>query len=138
MLDQRVGIGDRGRLVAHHQQHFLGGTDKADDRLTDTRSSIDDQYIEVVADFAERLDQPGMLGRRQVDHALRTGGSRYDAHTTRALQYHVTQLAAPFDDIGQGPFGRQAQQHVDIGQAQVGIQQHDPAAEFGQRQGQVH
>lgn len=65
-------------------------------------------------------------------------GRRYDAHTARALQHHVTQLAAPLDDIGQGTFGGKAQQHVDVGQAQVGVQQHDPAAKLGQRQGQVH
>ncbi|MCY1442594.1 hypothetical protein D9M71_589690 [compost metagenome] len=79
-----------------------------------------------------------MLGRCQVHHALRARGRRHDAHPAGALQHHVTQLAAPFDDIGKGTFGGKAQQHVDIGQAQVGVQQHDPAAKLGQRQGQVH
>ncbi|MNN95713.1 hypothetical protein D3C81_2145640 [compost metagenome] len=79
-----------------------------------------------------------MLGRRQVHHALGAGGRRHDAHTARPLQHHIAQLTAPFDDIGQGAFWGQAKQYVDIGQAQVGVQQHDPAAKLGQRQRQVH
>ncbi|MNM64867.1 hypothetical protein D3C81_762810 [compost metagenome] len=79
-----------------------------------------------------------MLGRGQMHHALGARGCRYDTHTAGALQHHVTQLATPFNHIGEGTFGGKAQQHVDIGQAQVGVQQHDPAAKLGQRQGQVH
>lgn len=79
-----------------------------------------------------------MLRGRQMHHALRAGGRRDDAHTARPLQQYVTQLAAAFDHVGEGALGREPQQNVDIGQAQVGVQQHHPAAELGQRQGQVH
>ncbi|MNC43142.1 hypothetical protein D3C75_919920 [compost metagenome] len=75
-----------------------------------------------------------MLGRRQVHHALRAGSGGHDAHATRPLQQHIAQLAAALDHVGQGALGRQAEQYVDVGQAQVGIQQHDPTAKLCQRQ----
>ncbi|MNQ65693.1 hypothetical protein D3C85_801570 [compost metagenome] len=75
-----------------------------------------------------------MLGWSQVHHALRARGRRHDAHTTGALQQHIAQLATALDDVGQGALGRQAQQHVNVGQAQVGVQQHDPTAKLSQRQ----
>jgi len=79
-----------------------------------------------------------MLGRRKVYHALGARSGRDDAHTARALQHHIAQFATPLDDIGQRALGRKAQQHIDIGQAQVGVEQHDPAAQLGQRQRQIH
>jgi hypothetical protein len=119
-------------------KHFLRRAHETDHRLADTRSGVDHQHIEVVADVAERLDQAGMLRRAQVHHALGAGRGRHDADAARALQQHVTQLAAALDDVGQGTFGRQAQQNVDVRQPQVGVQQHDATAKLGQRQGQVH
>ena len=79
-----------------------------------------------------------MLGRRQVHHALGAGGGWHDTHAARPLQEHVAQLAAAFDDISQGPFGGEPEQYVDIGQAKVGVQQHDATAKLGQRQRKIH
>ncbi|MNT07166.1 hypothetical protein D3C72_1418590 [compost metagenome] len=69
-----------------------------------------------------------------MHHALRAGRGRHNAHPARPLQQHIAQLAAPLNDVSQGALGRQAEQYVDIGQAQIGVQQHDPTAKLCQRQ----
>nr|GFD29051.1 hypothetical protein [Tanacetum cinerariifolium] len=42
-LDQGVGVSDRGRLVADHQQHFLCRAYEADHRFADPGSGVDHQ-----------------------------------------------------------------------------------------------
>ncbi|MNP29294.1 hypothetical protein D3C76_1223120 [compost metagenome] len=73
-----------------------------------------------------------------MNHALGAGRGRHDADAAGALQQHVAQLTAAFDHVGQGTFGCQPQQNVDIRQAQVGVKQHDAPAKLSQSQGQVH
>ena len=136
-FDQRVGVGDRGRLIADHHKDLLRSTHEADHRIANTGRGVDHQHVKIFADVTERLDQPGVLHRREADHALRTGCCRHDAHAARPLQQDVTQIAFTRDDIGQGALGRQAQQNVDVGQAKVGVHQHDPTAEIGQGHGQI-
>jgi hypothetical protein len=89
---------------------------EADDRVTNARRGVDHQHVEVVADIAERLDQAGVLGRAQMNHALCAGRGRDDADAARALQQYVAQLAAAFDHVGQSTFGCQSQQDVDVRQ----------------------
>src|SRR5690606_10784552 len=55
----------------------------------------------------------------------------------RPLDQHISQIALTGDDVGQGAFGSQAQQDIDIGQAKVGVEQHYPTTEFSQRQRQI-
>ncbi|MNP31264.1 hypothetical protein D3C76_1243780 [compost metagenome] len=69
-FDQCVGIGDRGRFVADHQQDFVGRPDETDHRRADARSCVNHQHIETVTDFTEGLDQACVLSRRQMHHAL--------------------------------------------------------------------
>ncbi|MNG16473.1 hypothetical protein D3C84_1003910 [compost metagenome] len=108
----------------------MRGANKTDYRVTNTRSGVDHEHVEVVADIAERLDQASMLGRTQMNHALCAGRGRDDADAAWPLQQYVAQLTAAFDDVGQGTFGCQSQQDVDIRQPQIGVQQHDAPAEL--------
>ena len=135
-LDQRVGVRDRCRLVGDHQQHLLRAHE-ADYRVADTGRGVDDQHIDLVAHLAECLDQPCVLQGRQLHHALGTGRCRHDANATRPLDEHVTQIALAGDYVGQGALAGQTQQHVDVGQAEVGVEQHHAPTEIGQGQRQI-
>src|SRR5690606_35363181 len=119
---------------ADHQQHLLRGAHEAHHRLADPGGGVDHQHVQVVADVAERLNQTRVLSGRQVDHALCARCGRHDADTARALQQNVTQLASTLDDVGQGAFRGKSQQYVDVGQTQIGVQQHDAASKLGQCQ----
>ncbi|MNP25511.1 hypothetical protein D3C76_1183220 [compost metagenome] len=79
-----------------------------------------------------------MLHGRELHHALGAGGRRDDADAARPLQQHVAQVALAIDHIGQGALGGEAEQDVAVGQAEVGVEQHDAATEIGQGQRKVH
>ncbi|MCY1553272.1 hypothetical protein D9M68_897400 [compost metagenome] len=69
---------------------------------------------------------------------MRAGGRGHDTDAAGTLQHHIAQLAFAADDICQGALGRQTEQHVDVGQPQVGVHQHDAPSQLGQRQRQIH
>ncbi|MNR34571.1 hypothetical protein D3C85_1523540 [compost metagenome] len=73
-----------------------------------------------------------------MHHALSAGCGRNDSDATGSLQQYIAQFAAALDHVGQGTFGCQSQQNVDVRQSQVGVQQHDAPAKLSQSQGQVH
>jgi hypothetical protein len=136
-FDQCVGVGDRGRLVADHHYHFLGGANEADHRVADTGSGVDQQYVQLVTNVTEGLDQPGVLTLPEVDHVRCAGGCRNNADAPRALHQDVAQFTFTGQYVGQGGTGAQAQLYVDVGQSQVGIHQHYATAQLGQGHGQI-
>ncbi|MNF28104.1 hypothetical protein D3C84_87730 [compost metagenome] len=79
-----------------------------------------------------------MLRGAQMHHALSAGCGRNDTDAAGSLQQYIAQFAAALDHVGQGTFGCQSQQNVDVRQSQVGVQQHDAPAKLSQSQGQVH
>ena len=46
-LDERIGIGERGRLVAHHDQHVLRGLGELQHAAGDARRGVDDHHVEL-------------------------------------------------------------------------------------------
>src|SRR5690606_13775867 len=136
-LDEGVGIGDRGGLVTYHYHHLLSSPDEADNRVADPRCGADQQHIQPVADATERLLQTGMLARPEIDHFRCPGSGRHDADATRPGDKHITQRTVAGEHVGNGGIGPQAQLDIHVGQSEVGIHQHDPAAKLGQRQGKV-
>ncbi len=83
------------------------------------------------------MHQSDVLDRLELGHLAPAGGRRHDGQTARALNQGVDQLAAAFDHVGQRESGRQPQQHVDIGHAQIGIEQQGLASGLGHGQGQI-
>ncbi|KAG1535581.1 hypothetical protein G6F50_015270 [Rhizopus delemar] len=78
-----------------------------------------------------------MLGRGQLGHVPAAGRGRDHQHAVRAFDDDVFQRAAAGDQVGQREGGVQPQDHVDVGQAEVGVQQQRALAHAGQRHGQV-
>src|SRR5690554_5821666 len=136
-LDQGVGVGDGGGLVADHHYHLLGGAHETDHGVADAGGGIDQQYVQLVTDVAEGLDQPGMLPRPQVDHLSCARGRRYDADASWAVDHDFAQRTGAGEHIGQGRLGSQTQLHIDIGQSEVCIHQYNAASQLGQCQGKV-
>ena len=68
-------VQSRDRLIADHQQDFLRRADKTDYRVTNARSGVDHQYVEVVADVAEGLDQAGVLQQLGSQNAVESAGT---------------------------------------------------------------
>ena len=136
-LDDRVGVRERCRLVADHDQHLMGRPGEADHRIRDPRCGIDDERVEVHAQVTERLDEPRMLGLRQSGHLLDARGAGNDPDSTGALHHDLRLLALAADNVREVVGRVQAEHHVAVGEAEIGVEQHDAPLELGQRDGEV-
>ncbi len=63
-LDQRIGIGNRGRFVANDHDHVVRRLAEGHDAVMQPRRRIHDQHLDSVIQIAERADDPGVFGRR--------------------------------------------------------------------------
>ena len=89
---------------------------------------IHHQHFDPVIQVAEGPDDPGVFGLRQVRHVLHAGGGRHDLQAVRSGDDGVLERAFALDHVAQVEPGVQPEYHVDIGQPQVGIDQHDVPA----------
>src|SRR5690606_39207306 len=93
-LDQGVGVGDRGGLVADHHHRVLRGLAEGEHAVGDAGGSIYNEYIKITLQVIENIDQADVLGGLQLGHVPTTGRGRDHQHPVGAFQDHLVQLAA--------------------------------------------
>ena len=62
-LDKGVGVGQRGRLVAQHDQHVLRRLAELAHAVGDSGRRVDDQHVQARGQVAEGPHQAQVLGR---------------------------------------------------------------------------
>src|SRR5450631_3656716 len=136
-LDEGVGISYGGRLRRHHQQNFLGSDIEIGHVLRDAALSVDDEDIEILFQRFQFVHQPqpSLLAQSGVTLHSRTG--RHQPDPSRSLDDDVRQAHLSAEDVVQGVERIQSQQHVDVPQAQVGIEDQDPFPLVGKGHGQI-
>ena len=136
-LDQGVGIGHRGGLVADHHDHLLGGLGETDHAVGDARRRIHQQHVQVVTELTEGANQHPMLRRRELRHTLDPGRRGDDFQTLGSGHDDLLQPPLPREYVGEVVTGADPQHHIHVGQPQIGIHQHHPLAQLPHRQGEV-
>jgi hypothetical protein len=122
-LHQRVGVGDRRRFVAHHHQALLGGTHETQHRIRDAGRGVDQQHVHPGTDRAEGVDQPGVLEAARARPSTACRRMPDDADAAGPVEHDVLEAAFTGEHVGEVALGPQAQQHVHVGQPEVGIEQ---------------
>src|SRR5580658_1467490 len=132
-LDIGVGVGDGGGLV--------GGEDDAGARLSgeqphralDAGAEIEHDPIVVLSEELQLRPQrhePAWGKRRE---AARAGASGNNIESTLVGAGHLCQRGVPRDDAAEIALGREAELHVDIGEAEIAVEEQRLAS--GLRQG---
>ena len=137
-FDQRVGVGHRRRLVAHDQQHMLRGLRELHHAVRDAGGRVDDQRIDAGAQGAERLHQAEVTRRGQVRELGDARSARHDLNAMRRFENDFFQRALARQHVRHRVTRRQAEEHVDVREAEIAVEQHDAAARRRQRRREVH
>jgi len=136
-LDQRIGIGDGSGLVADHHDDMMGRLRERRDAVAQSRRGIHHQDFDPVIEIAERADDSGVLRLRQIRHPLHAGRGRHDLQAMRSGDDGILQRAFALDHMAHVKPRVKPQNDVDVGQPQVGIEQHDLSALRGDRYREV-
>jgi hypothetical protein len=86
----------------------------------------------------EGADESAVGRRRQVRHAGNAGRRRHDAKASRPFDDDFIQLAFAAEHVLQRVARREAQQHVDIGEAKIAVEQHHAAPALRERDAKIH
>ena len=136
-LDEAVGIRDGGGLVADHDDYVMRGFVERHNAVAQTRRRVDQQEIERLENFAERLNQPGVLRFLQCRHVEAAGARRHHAQTTWRREDHVLERAFALDHVLEIHARSHAEQHVDVCQTKIGVEQHGVATELRERRAEI-
>jgi hypothetical protein len=90
-----------------------------------------------VIQITEGADDARVLGRGQGCHPFDAGSRGYDLQTMGAGDDGVFQCALAPDHMTQVVAGVKAQYHVHVGEAKIGVDQHDVAALCGDGHGKI-
>ena len=136
-LHRGVGIGQRRGLGRGHDQHLVGQRDGEQHHVGDARAGVEQHLVEARAHLGDDVEQlVAYFGRHaRVLHQARSGQQHREA-TGRRLHRFVERGTAGEHVVQRDP-GGQVQHHVEVGQAQVGIEHQHALAGTGQRGGQV-
>ena len=136
-FDKRVGIGHRGGLVVQHHDEVLRGAAESEHVARDARSAIDQQIVERNIERAHRIDQPRLRGDVERRHTGHTAGGGQHQYVLRPAHQHVAELLLARQHMADVVARREAEQDVDIAQAQVGVEHHHPLTAARQGDGQI-
>jgi hypothetical protein len=110
----------------HHDQHVLRGLANVSTLSCDAGRGVDDQHVERAVELAERAHQARVLaGRGSPCRARRRRPAPPDA--LRAGDDDLVSVRSPVSTCS-ACSAAQAEQHVDVGEAEVAVEQHHLAA----------
>ena len=136
-LDESIGIGNGSRFIADHHDHVMRRLAEGQHAIVQARRRVDDQNLHAMVEIAEGADDAGLFRFGKVGHALDAGSRRNDLQPMWARDDCVLQRTLALDDVAQVESSVQPQNHVDVGQTEIRIDQHHVAALRGDRHGEV-
>ena len=136
-LDHRVGVDDGRRLERRHDEHALGEQQQLDDVVGDAGGGVDEQEVETGADAPDDRVEPLPLLRVQRGQRADAAAGRNDPDAERALDRDLVERLLAGQHVAEVMRRREAEQHVDVAEAEVGVEDADAMAEARQRHGQV-
>ncbi len=136
-LDQRISVGEGGRLIAQHHQHLLRRLTELQYRLANPGGGIDDQHLERLGEGGEGLDDPCLLGASESCHTRHARGCWHHAHARAALHNHLFQRALPAQHVLERVARRQAEHHINVGETEIAIEQQRAPSCLGKSGGEI-
>ena len=136
-LDRRVGIGHRGRLGRDDDQHVVGERDRVQHHVGDAGAGVEQDPVEA---RRELLDDVGELVahlRRQARILDQPGAGEQHREAAGRRQDRVLERRLAGEHVVQRDLGKQVEHHVEVGQAEVGVEHQHALAALGQRRREV-
>src|SRR3569832_39291 len=122
-FDCSVGVGDGRGLVADDHDDLMCGSGEGDDVKANAGGGKDRRKYDAVIEFAEGAYQTSMLDGCEIRHTLDTRRCRNDLDAARSVEHVFFQRARTAHAVRLGIRRPQSQQHVDVGEAEIGIEQ---------------
>ena len=136
-LHERVGVGDGGGLRGGDHEDLLGGGVEVGDVFRDAGLGVDEDEVEIVVHPVQGLEQLQLLLRVEPGEALHPGPGRQDADALRPLDQDRLQALLAAEEMVEVVVRRQPEDHVDVRQAQVGVEDEHPLAHAAEQHRQV-
>ena len=135
-LHERVGVGERGRLGRDHDQRVGGGRREVEDVGRDAGRRVHQQDVERVLEAVDLGEQAELLVRAEARQLLEAARGRDDADARRPVDDDVLEPPFAADHVAQAERGREPEEHVEVGEPEVGVEHADPEspARQGHRQ----
>jgi hypothetical protein len=136
-LDGGVGIGQRGGLGRGHDQHFGGQRHGEQHHVGDAGAGVEQHHVVAGRQCVDHMHQlvADFRGQAGIFHHARAGQQHREAAGRGDHRFFQRGLAG--EHIVQRDLGVEVQHHVQIGQAQVGIQHQHAQAMAGEGCSQV-
>ena len=136
-LDGGVRVRERGRFRRRDNQHVMRHRDGEQHHVGDARAGVQQHVVEARPHHLEDVQQlvPHVGREPRILHHARARQQHMEAAGRR--QDGLVQGAALGEDVVQRELGMQVQHHIEIGQAEVGVQHQHALAARGQGRRQV-
>jgi hypothetical protein len=132
-----VGIHQRCRLGRDHQDDFLGHPDEEEHVVANAGARIDEHQIEALGQAVEGGDEAQLFVLAKLGQLLNAGGRGQDVNARPHLDEHVVGRHLGIEQIAHVPFGLHAEDDLDVGQAEIGVDDQHALAALGAQHGQV-
>lgn len=140
-LDEGIGVSERGRLVGRDDQHAAGAPAKLADGALDAGAEVEQEPVVMGRRLEQLVAQLRQALTAHGDERCGAGTARHHVEIARRIIGDGIGQRAPALDHGSQIRARhQAELDVDIGEAEIAVEQQDaflqPCQGLGQRDGE--
>ena len=136
-FDQGVGVGNAGRFGRGDDEGVVCSLAEGENVTGDAGTGVDDDDVGFVFEDTHFLNESLPLELAEVGHLCQAGGAADESDTGGALSDDLFEAALLRDDVSKGRAALDGQDHVEVGQAQVGVDEDDVFAGGGEADGEV-
>ena len=115
----------------------MGGNQEAGNHFGNSGGGVNEKIIKLAVESLHLIQQNALLPGIQPGNFLDAGRSGNHLNAPGAIDDDVNQALLAGKNMGKIVLGRKPQQDIEIGQSQVRVKNHHPAAGSRQHAGQV-